>query len=113
MEVKLKIFSFYIFSLIKLFHYEIEYDGKDYGFGRFGVYVTPSYIDKTVFGFYLERVIIIGTSNVDSAMFHEFVRYSVHLFNRETYSIWWRNCRHYAAYLLIELAPANLDIGIF
>ena len=108
--VELKIFSVRFFG-INVEHTEVSYGGVDYGFGRFGIYVTPSHIDKTVFGFTLERTINAGISNIPVELFHTFVRNSVHRFNRDTYSVWWRNCRHYSEYLLTELAASDSEIG--
>ena len=108
--VELKIFSVRFFG-INVEHTEISYGGVDYGFGRFGIYVTPSHIDKTLFGFTLERIINAGISNTPEELFRTFVRNSVHRFNRDTYSVFWRNCRHYSTYLLTELAASDSEIG--
>ena len=110
MEVQLKIFEFNFFQ-IKIKHTEISYAGRDFGFGRSGVMVTPSTIDKTALGFTLKRVISCGVSNVDPESFDIFIRNSVFRFNRYSYNIFTRNCRHYSEFLLVELAPNNREEG--
>ena len=110
MEAQLKIFSFLQFG-IKLKHTEISYNGYDYAFGRYGLSCSPSNIDKTLFGFELQRVISLGTSNYDPERFHEFVRNTVHRFNRESYDLFSRNCRHFSVYLIQELAPTDPEEG--
>ena len=112
MEVQLKIFSFFQFGL-KIKHTEISYNGCDYAFGKFGLSASPSDIDKSVFGFRLERVISLGTSNYDPHRFHDFVRNTVHRYNRDSYNLFWRNCRHFSVYLIRELAPTDPEEGNF
>ena len=110
MEVTLRLYSFR-FWLINLTHTEISYDGRDFGFGRQGVMVSPSQIDKTQFGFKLKRVIYAGLSNVQPEAFDMFVRNSVLRFNRHSYNLFTRNCRHFSEFLLIELTPNQPDEG--
>ena len=110
MEVQLKIFDFRIF-LINLTHTEISYDGRDFGFGRQGVMVSPSQIDKSQFGFKLKRIVYAGISNVQPEAFDIFVRNSVLRFNRQTYNIFTRNCRHFSEFLLTELTPNQPEEG--
>ena len=111
METYLKIYEFQIFG-IKLIHTEISFDGRDFGFGRSGIMVTPSTIDKTTLGFSLKRVIYCGESNVDPEAFDQFIRNSVIRFNRYTYNLFSRNCRHYSEFLLVELSPNIREEGI-
>ena len=111
METYLKIFEFSVFG-IKLNHTEISFDGRDFGFGRAGIMVTPSTIDKTTLGFSLKRVINCGITNIDPEAFDVFVRNSVIRFNRYSYNIFSRNCRHYSDFLLAELSPNNSEEGI-
>ena len=110
MEVKLKIFEFKFFQ-IKLSHTEISFDGRDFGFGRSGVMVTPSTIDKTALGFTLKRVIDCGVTNIDPVAFDIFIRNTVFRFNRYSYNVFSRNCRHYSEFLLAELSPNNRENG--
>ena len=110
MEVTLKIFSFNFF-IIKMFHTEIEFFNRDFGFNRGGIMVTPSTIDKEALGFTLVRAINCGISNLDPIRFDLFVRNSVLRFNRHTYNIFTWNCRHYSEYLLIELAASDSEEG--
>ena len=110
MEVNIKIYHFSFF-LINLSHTEIEFNGRDFGFGRKGLMVTPAKIDKSMFGFFLQRVIRCGISTVDPVQFDIFVRNSVLLFNMDTYDIFNRNCRTYSMYLLRELAPNDCEEG--
>lgn len=111
MEVHLKIFEISVFGIIKINHTEIEYAGRDYGFGRLGVMATPSHIDKSEIGFNLKRVYFAGISNVDPEAFNDFVKNSVIRFNRHSYSLFLRNCRHFSEYLLTELAPNENEQG--
>ena len=110
MEAQLKIFSFFQFG-IKLTHTEISYNGYDYAFGRYGLSCSPANIDKSLLGFELKRVISLGTPNYDPERFHEFVRNAVHRFNRESYDLFSRNCRHFSVYLIRELAPTDPEEG--
>ena len=111
MTVKLKIYQF-TFFLINLTHTEIEFDARDFGYSRRGVSVTPSEVDKRLFGYQLQRVINCGLSSVDPFRFDLFVRTSVLIFNRQTYNIFNHNCRTYSMYLLRELAPNDSEEGI-
>ena len=110
MEVILKIYSFNFF-LINLIHTEIEFNGRDFGFFRGGIMVTPSTINKETLGFTLQRIIRCGISTVDPYRFDIFVRNSVLRFNRNTYNIFTRNCRHYSEYLLTELTANDSEEG--
>ena len=111
METILNIYHFSFF-IINLTHTEISFSGRDFGYGRNGVMVTPSFIDKRALGFFLIRRVRCGVSNIDPTAFDLFVRNSVVHFNRYTYNLFTRNCRHYSEYLLIELAPNNSEEGI-
>ena len=110
MEVNIKVYQFSFF-LINLSHTEVEFNGRDFGFSRKGVMVTPSIIDKSVFGFTLKRVINCGISTVDPDRFDLFVRNSILIFNNATYNIFTHNCRTYSMYLLRELSPNDCEEG--
>ena len=110
METYLKLFQFSFYG-INFTHTEISFDGRDFGFGRDGILVSPSNIDKTALGFSLKRVIYCGVTNVDPNNFDNFVRNSVIRYNRYSYHPFMRNCRMYSEYLLVELAPNRPEEG--